>query len=366
MQNLRLYFHIPFCRSRCGYCSFVSGCDLQKRGDYLAALCRALATAPVGERCIQSIYFGGGTPSLMEEGLLTVLEAAKARFAVAADAEITLEANPGTVTLPLLQKLRAGGFNRISFGLQDCDDDMLRLLGRRHTAAEGKAAVEMAKAAGFENISVDFMLATPHQTPEKARRLAEYGMSLGVQHISSYLLKIEEGTPFAAMGMAERCPDEDTAADCYLAFYEALACGGYEHYEISNAALPGYESRHNSAYWQLEDYLGIGVGASSLLGSRRFSFGADLDAFCTAEDIWSLTEEEGPGGTAEEAVMLALRLAAGLTPTLAARCGLDWGTLCRRAAPLKAHGLIRDDDTRITLTDEGFLLSNSIILTLLG
>ena len=366
MRALSVYFHVPFCRSRCGYCGFYSGCDLSLREPYTAALVRAVETAPAADREVRTVYFGGGTPTLLGAGLVTVLEAVRRRWQVAADAEITTEANPNTVTPELLGTLRAAGFNRISFGLQDCEDEMLRLLGRGHTAAEGEAAVAMAKAAGFKNVSVDFMLATPGQTPEKAERLARYGLSLGVPHLSSYLLKIEEGTPFARGGMAARCPDEDTAADCYFAYYKVLEDAGYRHYEISNAALPGYESRHNTVYWQLGDYLGIGPGAASCYEGRRFRFREDMTQFLAAENVWTLPEDDGAGGDWEEALMLALRLAEGLTPALAARYGQNYALLLRRVELLRKAGLLRADGERIALTDRGFLLSNSIILALLG
>lgn len=366
MKPISLYFHVPFCRSRCGYCGFYSGCPLTLREPYTTALVQAVETAPLEGHEIQTVYFGGGTPTLLGMGLIAVLEAVRRRRPVAADVEITVEANPGTVTPKLLEELREVGFNRISFGLQDCEDEMLRLLGRGHTAAEGEAAVAMAKAAGFQNISADFMLATPGQTPKKAARLAEYGLSLGVPHLSSYLLKIEPGTAFDRMGMAQRCPDEDTAAECYLAYYKVLEQAGLRHYEISNAAQPGYESRHNTVYWQLGEYLGIGPGAASYHEGRRFRFREDMTQFLAAEDVWRLPLDDGPGGDWEEALMLSLRLAEGLTPVLAARYGQDYAALLRRAEPLQKAGLLRADDERIALTDRGFLLSNSIIVALLG
>lgn len=366
MKPMSLYFHVPFCRSRCGYCGFYSGCDLSLREPYAAALVRAVETAPLEDYEIQTVYFGGGTPTLLGTGLITVLEAVRRRWPVADNAEITTEANPGTVTRSLLEALRGAGFNRISFGLQDCEDEILRLLGRGHTAAEGEAAVAMAKAAGFRNISVDFMLATPGQTPEKAARLAEHGLSLKVPHLSSYLLKIEPGTAFDRMGMAQRCPDEDVAAECYLAYYKVLERAGLRHYEISNAAQPGYESRHNTVYWRLGEYLGIGPGAASYYGGRRFRSAEDLSAFMAAEDVWQLPLDDGPGGDWEEALMLSLRLAEGLPPVLAARYGQDYAALLRRAEPLRKAGLLRADEERIALTDRGFLLSNSIIVALLG
>lgn len=207
-------------------------CPLTLREPYTTALVQAVETAPLEGHEIQTVYFGGGTPTLLGMGLIAVLEAVRHRRPVAADVEITVEANPGTVTPELLEELREAGFNRISFGLQDCEDEMLRLLGRGHTAAEGEAAVAMAKAAGFQNISADFMLATPGQTP-KGGEAGGIRPFAGVPHLSSYLLKIEPGTAFDRMGMAQRCPDEDTAAECYLAYYKVLEQAGLRHYEIS-------------------------------------------------------------------------------------------------------------------------------------
>ena len=365
MKPLSLYFHVPFCRSRCGYCNFVSSTTLHRRGAYLDALLDAVRQAPLDGYEAVTLYFGGGTPTLLGAGLLRVLEAVRARMPVAEDAEITLEANPGTIDLPLLQALRRGGFNRISFGLQDCSDEMLRLLGRCHTVEEGEAAVRMAKAAGFLNISVDFMLATPGQTPERARRNAKYALSLSVPHISSYLLKIEPGTPFDHRQMVRECPSEDTAADCYLAFYEELESAGYRHYEISNAALPGYESRHNSAYWLLSDYLGIGASAASCFEGKRFHFPDSIEEFITSKNPWELKINDGEGGDWEEAAMLALRLSSGLTPALCAQYQQDYTALCCKAEPLAREGLLCCDTGHIALTDRGYLLSNSVILALL-
>lgn len=365
MKPLSLYLHIPFCRSRCAYCGFTSCTELALREPYTAALCRALEQAPLEGYEAATVYFGGGTPSLLGEGLLRVLEEIRRRLPVSPEAEITLEANPGTVTPALLEALREGGFNRISFGLQDCDDRVLKMLGRCHTADEGEAAVHMAREAGFRNISVDFMLATPGQTPEKAAELARYGLSLGVPHLSSYLLKVEPGTPFARDHAERLCPDEDTAADCYLAYYSVLEQAGFCHYEISNAARAGYESRHNCAYWQLSEYLGIGASAASFFGGERFRFGDSIRGFIGCERPWEATLPEGPGGGWEEALMLALRLSSGLTPALTGRFGQSYAALRQKAAPLAAAGLLKADASSIALTDRGFLLSNSIILALL-
>ena len=366
LRPVGLYLHLPFCRSRCGYCNFYSTTGLSRMEDYTQALCRAIAAAPLEGREAATLYFGGGTPSLLGERLVVLLEAVRRRLPVRPDAEITLEANPCSVDAELLRQLRKGGFNRISFGWQAARDDHLALLGRRHTAAQGVAAVEAARQAGFQNLSVDFMLGTPGQTTADVTALCRSAAALDIPHISAYLLKIEPGTPFAQAGMAAQCPDEDDQAELYLEVCRQLAALGYRHYEISNFARPGYESRHNSAYWQLQDYLGLGPAAYSCMEGRRFHFPADLEGFIAAPDVWRTVEEDGQGGDWEEYLMLALRLARGLDLAQAAqRYGIDTAGLARRAAPLVQQGLAVLEDGRLRLTDSGFLVSNSVICYLM-
>ena len=366
LGNVGLYFHVPFCLRRCPYCDFYSTTRLEDRNAYARALCRVVESAPLEGKRAVTVYFGGGTPSLLGTELLPVLEAVRKKLPLAADAEITLEANPGAVTEEELTLLRQGGFNRISLGLQAAEKTDLQTLGRIHTAEEGARAVALCRKAGFENLSVDIMLATPGQTVEKAIALAAWAADLGPEHLSAYLLKIEDGTPFARQEVVRRCPDGDEAAEIYLAVSRLLREKGYEHYEISNFARPGFQSRHNTLYWQLDEYLGIGPSAHSLLGGRRFWFPRDLDAFLTAEDPWSLPVDDGPGGGWEEMVMLALRLARGLD--LAAARQLDasrTAALEARARGMVAVGLARRQGKRLSLTEEGFLLSNEIITRLI-
>lgn len=371
-RPVSLYLHIPFCSSRCGYCNFYSTTDLSVTQQYTTALCGAVAAAPLDGREAVTVYFGGGTPSLLGGGLLAVLEAVRDRLPVAAEAEITLEANPGTLTPGLLADLHRGGFNRISFGLQAADDPTLGRLGRGHSAQQGREAVAAARQAGFENISVDLMLATPRQTLAEAERLCSMAVALDVPHISAYLLKIEPDTPFGRSNIQADCPDPDAAADLYLAACGLLEQAGYRHYEISNFCKPGYESRHNTAYWKLDDYLGIGPAAYSLLDGQRFHFPPDLTAFVESRDPWGLVEPDEPEGGAfptggwEEYLMLSLRLADGLSLDEAARrYGADIPHLLTRTAPLAANHLLTVTGDRLALTDQGFLLSNSVITYLL-
>lgn len=365
-QSISLYFHVPFCRSRCPYCDFYSTTDLSLKEAYRDALIRAVETAPVEAGTTGgTVYFGGGTPYLLGRGLLSVLEAAGQRFPLAGDCEITLEANPGDLELSTLRELRAGGFNRLSLGLQAGDAESLARLGRRHTLEESARGVELARRAGFENLSVDLMLATPGQDPEKAAALCDYGAGLGPEHISAYLLKIEPGTPFARQGMEQQCPDPDQAAELYLTACHRLAEHGYRHYEISNFARPGYESRHNSAYWKLEPYLGFGPSAASAFGGYRYLFPRDLSAFLKAEDPWKLIREEGPAGGAEEYLMLSLRLAEGVELSRLDALGQDSSLLLRRGKPLERAGYLLFREGKMALTEQGWLVSNSIITSLL-
>ncbi|MEG2073235.1 MAG: radical SAM family heme chaperone HemW [Angelakisella sp.] len=341
MKPVSLYLHIPFCARRCNYCNFFSTTRLGERGKYIEAMKRAIAAASLDNREAVTIYFGGGTPSLLGTGLLDILAAIRERLPIAADAEITLEANPATIDLDTMGQLRRGGFNRISLGLEADDDEALRRLGRLHTAEQGRKSVEMARQAGFENISVDIMLATPEQDIASAIALCEGAVALDVPHISAYLLRVEADTPFGRQHAERLCADSDGAADIYMAACGVFAASGYSHYEVSNFARAGYESRHNNAYWNLTEYLGIGPAAYSFMEGERFHLPEDLDSFMESESIWESTVSDGTGGDLTEYIMLSLRLSAGLSlEVLRGRYGFETAAL---------------------LTDSGFLVSNSVI-----
>lgn len=364
-HSLGLYIHVPFCSpAKCPYCDFYSvPFEPGRSARYLKALRAAAQTyAPrLAGRTVESVYFGGGTPTLLGEGLAELLLFLKRLFTVAPDAEITVEANPGAHLADLLPVLRAAGFNRLSMGMQSACEAELAALGRRHTAQDAACAVEDARHAGFANISLDLMLATPGQTVESVRRSAAFAAGLGVEHVSAYLLKVEPGTPFAVRGQAEA--DEDRQADCYNAACEALESYGYRQYEISNFAKTGYASRHNVRYWDCGEYLGLGPGAHGFLDGRRFFYERSLTDFLAGRP----PVDDGPGGGMEEYVMLRLRLTDGLEEqALQARFETDFsifntGTLTQ----LESGWFLRQDGGKIALTRRGFLVSNTVISALL-
>ena len=272
-----LYLHIPFCRARCSYCDFNTYTTLgDLQGDYVAALAREIRL--VGELggqpvAVRTIFFGGGTPSLLTpEQTAALLSAARAAFAVAPDAEITMEANPGTVDEAWLAAVRALGVNRLSFGVQSALPDELALLGREHDFAAAVEAVAAARAAGFDNLNLDLIYGLPGQSVADWRRTLAAVLPLDVEHISLYCLTIEPGTPMQRWlhNGAIMAPDPDAAADQYEVACRELAAAGYGHYEISNWARPGRECRHNVVYWRNEPYLGLGAGAHGMAGGYRY------------------------------------------------------------------------------------------------
>ncbi len=361
MSSFGVYYHIPYCRSKCRYCNFHSrGGARGVPAEYVSALLReASAFAGGGSLRSDTVYFGGGTPSL-----LTPRDAARLIEAAgpAAGAEVTLEANPETVGEQALREFRAAGVNRISFGVQSARDGQLRALGRPHTAAQARAAFAAARAAGFENITGDIMLALPHYSREEFDETLALIAEGGATHISAYLLKIEPDTAFGRSA-PEGLPDADAAADFYLYAVERLAGEGFAQYEISNFARPGYEGRHNLLYWNCRDYLGIGAAAHSCVGGRRFYYPADTGGFIRGE----VGPVEDGGCGAEDFLMLQLRLTRGLDLT---EYKEQWG---RQFTPgqlsylrqLAAHGYARFDGRTLALTPAGLLVQNSILAELL-
>ena len=372
-----IYIHIPFCKTRCKYCDFFSTTHLEKRSQYVEALLAemkdrvAIAHSEASNSSqsvqypISTIYIGGGTPSTLEVEQLRRLGEEAIRLAgdeaKGERREITLEANPGDITLEKATAWRAIGINRLSMGIQSFDDDLLRLIGRRHTAEQAREAVAIAQAAGFDNISIDLMYALPSQTMEQWQRDVAEALQLGVQHISTYGLIYEEGTMLTAL--LERghiTPvDEDTEIQMYDYLVEQLTANGFEHYEVSNFALPNRRSKHNSNYWNDTPYIGLGAGAHSYDGTVRSWNISDVDAYIEQamahhlqpeQEI--LTEEQRH----TERVMLGLRTNQGISS-----CEIDLS----KAMPYIEQGLLTQKGERIVATTKGYHILNRIIEDLL-
>ncbi len=348
-MNKGLYIHIPFCRRKCLYCDFYSvALEDGYARRYTDAVIRNIQ-AYGGS--FDTVYFGGGTPILLAPYLGEMLRAAD----IAEGAEITAEANPCEMTDAALEELLKAGVDRISVGIQSFCDTELQALGRRHDSETAEKAILRAKAAGFTNISADLMLGVPHQTSDSLAKSLERMAELPITHISAYMLKVEENTPFGRNTPV--LPDEDETADMYLQTVSALAQHGFHQYEISNFAKDGCECRHNQKYWHAEEYLGIGPAAHSFLDGRRFGVPRDLNTFLSAERQQEQLTEEAPDPT-EERIMLGLRLSEGIPETL-------WRPLeaALKRVPKNYYSI---NDGRLRLTAEGFLLSNEIISLLLS
>lgn len=348
-MNKGLYIHIPFCRRKCLYCDFYSVAIEEGLAErYTAAVIRNIK-AYGGQ--FDTVYFGGGTPILLAPYLGEMLRAAD----IAEGAEITAEANPCEMTDEALDALLEAGVNRISVGVQSFCDNELQALGRRHDSETAEKAMLRARAAGFANISADLMLGIPQQTSDSLTATLERMTALPITHISAYMLKVEENTPFGRNTPV--LPDEDETADMYLQTVDALAQHGFHQYEISNFAKDGCECRHNLKYWRAEEYLGIGPAAHSFLDGRRFGVPRDLNAFLCAERQEEQLTEDAPDPT-EERVMLGLRLSEGIPETL-------WRPL-ESALKRVPKNYYRIENGILSLTAEGFLLSNEIISLLLA
>ena len=352
-----IYIHIPFCASKCPYCDFYSlVSDEYLREQYKNKLIKAIESCPFSLDA-DTVYFGGGTPNLMgEKFLLEILDSVRNKFNIATDSEITLEANPSFRDLKMFKNLKKGGFTRISFGVQSSYDETLKLLGRRHSYQEAVNAIYCAQKAGFEHISADLMMSVPSQTKENLKKDIENFSKLPIDHISSYLLKLEPGTLFYAKYPD---PDEDFAADCYLLAIEELEKRGFHQYEISNFAKDDKSvSRHNLKYWILDDYLGIGPSAHSLINGKRFYFDRDLKGFLSRDNVWEHTEFESLGNTEQEKIMLGLRLTKGLDLDSLKK---DTAKLYKECKNFEKMNMGKFKGSNFSLTPQGFLLSNCII-----
>ncbi len=382
LETASLYLHIPFCHTRCHYCDFNTYAGmLPLREPYVRALLKEIALAGTMAqhtdgtlRRSRTIFFGGGTPSLLTVMQITrLLNACFTSFAIDKDAEITLEANPGTLNKEQLQGIRAAGINRLSMGAQSFDAELLQTLGRIHTPEEITQAVIWARAAGFISINIDFMFGLPGQTMQHWRDTLNRALELRPEHLSLYSLIIEEGTPFHTWAHEGRIipGDEDLCADMYEYADERLREAGYENYEISNWALPGHHSRHNLTYWQNLPYIGMGAGAYSTFAGRRFSNIREPLDYIKAVNTQRLPEADSEPIEREqemaETAFLALRTAMGLhLPTFAQRFSQPFAHFVGdRLRPVEEAGLLEHENEWLRLSTRGRLLGNEVFLRLL-
>lgn len=359
MSTLGLYLHVPFCAKKCSYCAFYSGAySSQNAKGYVEAVKRNLRHYSDKSRETDTVYFGGGTPSLLTAAQIEeILICAAECFDIAHDAEITLEANPSTVSKQKLSELKSAGINRISFGVQSLNDSELEFLGRLHSAERAKKAVMDAYEVGFENISCDLMIALPNQTIDSLKDNIKALCGLPIQHISAYILKVEEDTPFDREEIINLLPNEDETAELYLAMAETFEDFGFAQYEVSNFAKKGFESRHNSRYWKCFDYIGIGPYAHSCNGGKRFAAKCSTEEFIAADTQPITVTDEKPCGF-DEFAMLRLRLKEGLGLADVPEHRVE---IERKLPPLIKAGYVVFKDDTVSLTPKGFLMSNSVI-----
>ena len=377
-EKLGIYIHIPFCRSKCDYCDFYSLAGREERmDDYQRALLAHLKESAFAARgfSVDTVYFGGGTPSCYgAKRLKELLSAVKKYYKVEKEAEITLEANPDSVDFKSLKALRRAGFNRISMGLQSACPAELEAVHRPHTVAQGDEAVAAARKAGFANLSLDLIYGLPAQTVSSWQNTVEHVLTLEPEHLSCYGLKVEEGTPLAARVAAgeERLLSDDAQATLYLWTVSRLARAGYGQYEISNFARPGFASRHNLRYWLTQPYMGFGPGAHSDFGGRRYSWVRDLEGYIKGVlegsvpllDSQDLIPQEERGS---EYLMLRLRTARGIEEwEYRGSYFMDFAPIEARLRDFQAQGWAEKTPAgRWRLTPKGFLVSNQLIGDLL-
>lgn len=372
MKPLALYIHIPFCRSKCIYCDFSSWANREEcRDEYLNALKQELAgwKDKLKDYEARTLFIGGGTPSILPGSAISgLLDEVRKTLPVCDDAEITMEANPGTTSPEQLRICRAAGVNRISFGAQSMDDALLKKLGRIHTSREICEAVAMAREAGFENVSLDLMYGLPGQTQEHWLDTLDKAAALKPDHISAYSLIVEEGTPLyerAQRGEMAIPGDEETIS-MQRAAIERLECAGYHRYEISNYSRPGCECRHNIVYWDRGEYLGLGCAAHSLMNGERFENPRELDRYLAgvrAQERVKLDRED----EMEETLMLSTRMTRGMNlDAYREQFGVDFEIRhAKQIAMLQKHGLIEIKNGYLRLTRSGLEVQNAVVVELL-
>ena len=370
MKKLGLYIHIPFCVKKCNYCDFLSApANKQVQIAYMETLQKEIEEKAIEykEWIVDTVFIRGGTPtSVPHETIVNTMETIKKEFALTKDCEITMECNPGTVTMEAMNAYAAAGINRISIGLQSADDGLLKTLGRIHTYEQFLDSYNYARNAGIQNINVDIMSGLPSQTIEQYTDTLKKVADLGVEHISAYSLIVEEGTPFYKLYEEEKLelPDEDTEREMYYQTGTMLKQYGFLRYEISNYAKNGFECKHNKRYWQRDNYLGIGLGAASFIENTRYKNTEWLDEYLIENkyleknEIQNLSKEE----CMEEFMFLGLRMTKGISKT---EFKESFGVLVEDVygkviEKLTSQGLIQTKDDFISLTDYGLDVSNSV------
>ncbi len=373
--RLAVYLHLPFCAERCGYCSFNTapyspgGMD-RFLGALLAEIDLAAASPWRAGTTLTSLFFGGGTPSLAAPDQLgAVLDRLRTRFAVEAGAEVTVECNPDDITIERLEGYRAAGVGRISLGVQSLDDRVLETLDRRHSAAQARQAFDAARAAGFDNVSVDLIYGLPGLDLDTWERTVRETLAWRPDHLSAYGLTLDEGSLWHAAGVSG-LPPEDAVTAQYWQLARRAAEEGFEHYEISNYARPGRRSAHNQVYWRAEEYLGFGPGACGFLGDVRYGNAKPVERYCALIEAGALPvathETLTPRLRLGERLILGLRTRDGVPAAwLAERAGRDTGRLAGLLDAWTARGLLVEEAGRARLTEAGFLLSDALFLELL-
>lgn len=366
MKKLGIYIHIPFCLSKCRYCDFCSFPHPHEDNvkKYINALFREIDEykSSYSEYNVNTIYFGGGTPTLLNaDTLVSLLKAIKQNFSVSDSAEISVECNPATADAEYFKKLRSGGFNRLSIGIQSMNDNELKLLGRLHNSIDAENTFRNARYAGFDNISVDIMYGIPDQTCDSLKQTLNRICDLSPEHISLYGLKIEDGTYFSKHRNELELPTEDDEFDMYMSSTAFLASKKYQKYEISNFAKDGKFSRHNLKYWQREDYVGIGLSSHSCVGNKRFSNTYDIKKYLhgNRHDTEELISAHD---VLCEKIMLGMRLSK----------GIDFDFFGKNAEPYRNSlerftegGHIKKDGNTLSFTDTGMYVSNYILSEIL-
>lgn len=372
METAGIYLHIPFCTKKCGYCDFnaYSGYKDGTKARYVDALCNEIALRSDRTYRVPTVFFGGGTPTVLAAtDLVRVLDSVRENFAVDDDAEISTEANPSDADEAYLRTLRGAGFNRLSFGVQTFDDRLLKMIDRVHTGGDAASAVASAKAAGFENISLDLMFGLPRQTIADVERSLDTAFALDVLHLSIYGLIVEERTPFYARRERGKLPlpTEGVEAAMFGRVMERTAQAGYTRYEISNYAKPGFESEHNQIYWRNEPYFGLGAGAAAYLGGARMANEKHPIRYvdlCLAGQVPTVESETlSNNDTMGETMMLGLRLADGVSlAVFATRFGVSIQE--RFADAVSRHigrGLLEDTGTHLRLTERGVFFASDVM-----